>query len=73
MLFRSSVFSFHPVKHITSGEGGMVTTDDDNFAQRMRTFRHHGLTYPDQKHTWNYQIPEIGYNYRISDIKCALG
>ena len=68
-----TVFSFHPVKHITSGEGGMVLTEDPKLAQRMRTFRHHGVVVPDPEHPWNYAIDELGYNYRITDIQCALG
>ena len=68
-----SVFSFHPVKHITSGEGGMVLTNDETLAERMKTFRHHGMVYPDREHPWNYEIREIGYNYRVTDMQCALG
>ena len=68
-----TVFSFHPVKHITTGEGGMVLTDEPTLAERMRTFRHHGMVYPDRRAPWNYQIHELGYNYRITDIQCALG
>ncbi len=72
-----TVFSFHPVKHITSGEGGMVVTDDPELAARMRRFRNHGL---DSDHhqrfregTWRYEMVELGYNYRLSDLQCALG
>ena len=68
-----NVFSFHPVKHITSGEGGMVLTNDPKLAERMRVFRHHGMARPDARRPWNYEIREIGYNYRITDIQCALG
>ena len=68
-----SVFSFHPVKHVTSGEGGMVLTNDRKLAERMRVFRNHGMVRPDARRPWNYEISEIGYNYRITDIQCALG
>lgn len=72
-----TAFSFHPVKHITTGEGGMVTTADAAAAGRMRRFRHHGV---DRDHraradraSWYYEMVELGYNYRITDIQCALG
>jgi perosamine synthetase len=72
-----SVFSFHPVKHITSGEGGMITTDDPQLAQRMRIFRNHGITSDhrqrEQQGSWFYEMVDLGYNYRITDIQCALG
>ena len=68
-----TVFSFHPVKHITTGEGGMVLTNETMLAERMRTFRHHGMVYPDQRAPWHYQIHDLGFNYRITDIQCALG
>jgi perosamine synthetase len=72
-----SVFSFHPVKHITTGEGGMVVTDETKFAEKMRRFRNHGIATDykqreDQK-TWFYEMVELGYNYRITDFQCALG
>lgn len=67
-----TAFSFHPVKHITTGEGGMVLTSDPDFARRLRTLRHHGIDY-DSKRPWQYKIVELGYNYRLSDIHCALG
>jgi perosamine synthetase len=72
-----SVFSFHPVKHITTGEGGMVTTDDSHLAERMRIFRNHGIT--DDHHqriargSWYYEMVALGYNYRLTDFQCALG
>lgn len=72
-----SIFSFHPVKHITSGEGGMVTTDDPGLAGRMRIFRNHGITsdhHQRQKQdAWFYEMVELGYNYRLTDFQCALG
>lgn len=72
-----NVFSFHPVKAITTGEGGMITTDDDELAKKMRTFRNHGISTDHRerqiKGTWNYEMVELGFNYRITDFQCALG
>ncbi|WP_031480987.1 UDP-4-amino-4,6-dideoxy-N-acetyl-beta-L-altrosamine transaminase [Maridesulfovibrio frigidus] len=72
-----SVLSFHPVKHITTGEGGMALTDDPELAKRMRSFRSHGINIDAsarlEKCTWVYEMQELGYNYRITDIQCALG
>jgi perosamine synthetase len=72
-----TVFSFHPVKHITTGEGGMVTTDDPELAQRIRIFRNHGITTDhrqrEQQGTWFYEMVDLGYNYRLPDLNCALG
>jgi len=72
-----NAFSFHPVKHITTGEGGMITTEDADFAQRMRVFRNHGIT-TDHRHRqshgeWAYEMMTLGFNYRLTDIGCALG
>ncbi len=76
-IARLSTFSFHPVKHIATGEGGMITTDDSDLAQKMRTFRNHGITTDHRKRermgTWAYEMVDLGYNYRITDIQCALG
>lgn len=72
-----STFSFHPTKHITSGEGGMVSTNDSNAARRMRSFRNHGLTKDSQEReqagSWLYEMVDLGYNYRLTDLQCALG
>lgn len=72
-----NVFSFHPVKHITTGEGGMITTDNPDFAERMRVFRNHGITTDyrqrEKQGSWFYEMVDLGYNYRITDIQCALG
>lgn len=72
-----TVFSFHPVKHLTTGEGGMVTTNDPALADRLRRFRTHGIErgLPEYEKDggWFYAMVELGYNYRISDIGCALG
>ena len=72
-----TVFSFHPVKHITTGEGGMVTTDDPELVRRMHLFRNHGIAADHQKRKqnglWYYEMVDLGFNYRITDIQCALG
>ena len=72
-----NTFSFHPTKHITSGEGGMVTTNDSNLARRMRSFRNHGLTKDSHERaeagSWLYEMVDLGYNYRLTDLQCALG
>lgn len=75
-----TVFSFHPVKIITSGEGGMLLMNDDLLAERARYFRTHGITGDkdlmeprSREELWNYQQIALGYNYRMSDIHAALG
>lgn len=72
-----SAFSFHPVKHITTGEGGMVTTDDTELMRRLRLFRNHGIDSHalerQSQDRWYYEMVALGYNYRLSDIGCALG
>jgi len=72
-----NTFSLHPVKPITTGEGGMITTDDTELARRMRLFRTHGITSDhrqrEQQGSWFYEMVDLGYNYRITDFQCALG
>jgi len=68
-----TVFSFHPVKTITTGEGGAITTNSDHLADRLRRFRHHGIERFPEKGGWYYQIDEIGMNYRLTDLQAALG
>ncbi|MBR7618100.1 UDP-4-amino-4,6-dideoxy-N-acetyl-beta-L-altrosamine transaminase [Phenylobacterium sp. 20VBR1] len=68
-----ATFSFHPVKTIATGEGGMVTTNDDGLAQRLKTLRTHGMLRPEGADPWIYEMPEPGFNYRLPDILCALG
>lgn len=73
-----TTFSFHPVKPITMGEGGMIVTDNEEFYKKMALFRSHGITRDDSMMTrndgpWFYQQFDLGYNYRITDIQCALG
>lgn len=72
-----SCFSFHPVKHLTTCEGGMCLTEDAEMAAHMRRFRNHGI---DSDHarreaegTFAYDMAELGYNYRLPDVQCALG
>jgi UDP-4-amino-4,6-dideoxy-N-acetyl-beta-L-altrosamine transaminase len=72
-----TIFSFHPVKHITTGEGGMIVTENKDYAQKMRLFRNHGITSDARQREktgdWFYEMVDLGYNYRITDIQCALG
>ena len=74
----AAVFSFHPVKHIATGEGGMVTTDDKTLYDRLCLLRTHGITKdPSHLHEnhggWYYEMQELGYNYRMTDFQAALG
>ncbi|WP_421739688.1 UDP-4-amino-4,6-dideoxy-N-acetyl-beta-L-altrosamine transaminase [Caulobacter sp.] len=66
-------FSFHPVKTLATGEGGMLTTNDAQLAARARSLRGHGMVRPPGADPWWYEMPEIGFNYRIPDVLCALG
>ena len=68
-----ATFSFHPVKTIATGEGGMVTTNDPDLAERLRVMRSHGMVRPAGSDPWWYEMPEPGFNYRLPDILCALG
>ena len=72
-----SAFSFHPVKPITSAEGGMVVTERADWAERMRRFRNHGLDSDHRSRAeagiWQYRMVELGFNYRLTDLQCALG
>jgi UDP-4-amino-4,6-dideoxy-N-acetyl-beta-L-altrosamine transaminase len=82
-----SAFSFHPVKTITTGEGGAVTTNDESLASRLRLLRSHGMVRDagsfmlseqafgpdDRANPWYYEMAELGFNYRLDDIGCALG
>lgn len=76
-LADATVFSFHPVKHITTGEGGAIVTDDPALAARMRRFRNHGINADhhcrNKTGTWFYEVVDLGLNYRITDFQCALG
>ena len=72
-----TAFSLHPVKQITTGEGGVITTQDAEFARRMRVFRNHGITTDHRQReaqgSWFYEMVDLGYNYRLTDFQCALG
>jgi perosamine synthetase len=72
-----TTFSLHPVKQITTGEGGVVTTNDDALASRLRLFRNHGIASDhrqrEKEGSWFYEMVDLGYNYRITDFQCALG
>jgi len=72
-----TVFSFHPVKHITTGEGGMIVTNNSDLCKKMKRFRNHGIDLDVRQRqaleSWNYQVTDLGYNYRLTDIQCALG
>lgn len=76
-LAHMTVFSFHPVKHIATGEGGMVTTDNPKFAETLRRFRNHGISSEARQRQsagqWQYEMVLLGFNYRLSDMACALG
>jgi len=66
-----TVFSFHPVKAICTGEGGVILTDNEEYYEKMLKFRNHNIEYGTKP--WQYGIWDVGYNYRLSDIHCALG
>ncbi|HEY3902194.1 MAG TPA: UDP-4-amino-4,6-dideoxy-N-acetyl-beta-L-altrosamine transaminase [Chthoniobacter sp.] len=72
-----STFSLHPVKPLTTGEGGMITTNDPELAARMRVFRNHGITTDfrerEKRGAFYYEMTALGYNLRLTDIQCALG
>jgi UDP-4-amino-4,6-dideoxy-N-acetyl-beta-L-altrosamine transaminase len=73
-----SIFSFHPVKHITAGEGGMITTNNEKLYHKLRNLRTHGIQQiPELRKfnhgIWYYEMQELGFNYRLSDIQAALG
>ena len=73
-----SMFSFHPVKHITTGEGGIIATNNEDYYKRMKIFVTHGITKDPallQKNDgpWYYEMQELGFNYRLTDFQCALG
>ena len=68
-----AVFSFHPVKTLTTGEGGMVTAREPALAERLRLMRSHGMIRPPGADPWVYEMPEPGFNYRLPDVLCALG
>lgn len=73
-----TIFSFHPVKHITTGEGGMACTQNKNLYEKMILYRTHGITHNPEDYTrkdgpWYYEMQELGFNYRMTDFQAALG
>ncbi len=69
-----AVFSFHPVKSITTGEGGAVTTNDPELYKRLKSFRNHGMSKAaGEERRWFYEVELLGYNYRLTDLQSALG
>lgn len=71
-----TMFSFHPVKPITTGEGGMIVTNNRTYYEKLRLFRGHGITqtaYAKEQGDWYYEMTDLGYNYRMTDIQAALG
>ena len=74
-----TAFSFHPVKHITTAEGGAVATNNKGYAKRLKLFRSHGITRDPSEFLestnapWHSEMQMLGYNYRLSDLNCALG
>jgi dTDP-4-amino-4,6-dideoxygalactose transaminase len=70
-----TILSFHPVKSITTGEGGMILTNQSDLANRLRRLRTHGIARDSRprKGSWYYEMLDLGFNYRITDIQCALG
>lgn len=76
-LHELTTLSFHPVKHITTGEGGMVVADRPDLSAQMRVFRTHGITADSHQRaelgSWFYEMVVLGYNYRLPDLNCALG
>jgi UDP-4-amino-4,6-dideoxy-N-acetyl-beta-L-altrosamine transaminase len=74
----SAIFSFHPVKHIACGEGGMITTNDEKIYQKLLSLRSHGITKNpaeliENHGGWYHEMQSLGYNYRLNDIVCSLG
>jgi perosamine synthetase len=76
-LATMTIFSTHPVKHVTTGEGGVITTEDDALAEQLRRFRNHGIATDartrSESGSWFYEMTTLGFNYRITDLQCALG
>jgi UDP-4-amino-4,6-dideoxy-N-acetyl-beta-L-altrosamine transaminase len=78
MFADAAIFSFHPVKHIACGEGGMITTNDFKIYEKLLLLRSHGITKDPNKlikndGAWYYEMQNLGYNYRMPDVLCALG
>lgn len=70
----ASILSFHPLKNLTTGEGGAITTNNDELADKCRTLRTHGIVHAQSsQEPWKYNMEVLGYNYRITDFQCVLG
>jgi len=68
-----SIFSFHPVKHLTTAEGGAITTNSKELYEKLLVLRNHGMVKTETMKPWEYEMQELGFNYRITDLQCALG
>lgn len=68
-----SILSFHPVKHMTTGEGGAITTNSKELYEKLLTLRGHGMVKTPEMKPWEYEMQMLGFNYRITDMQCALG
>ncbi len=68
-----TVFSFHPVKPLTTGEGGMVMTNNESFYEKLKQFRTHGMVHPQNKKAWYSEMTDLGFNYRMTELQAALG
>ncbi len=68
-----SIFSFHPVKHLTTAEGGAITINSKDIYEKLLMLRAHGMVKTENMKPWEYEMIDLGYNYRITDIQCALG
>ncbi len=69
----ASILSFHPVKHMTTGEGGAITTNSQELYEKLLILRNHGMVKTPQMKPWEYEMQTLGFNYRITDMQCALG
>jgi len=68
-----ATYSFHPVKHITTFEGGAVATNDEEIYKKLLRLRNHGMVRDNTMYPWEYKMVDLGYNYRLSDVACAMG
>ncbi len=68
-----SIFSFHPVKNLTTAEGGAITTNDEELYKKLLSLRNHGMVKTEDMKPWEYEMTQLGFNYRLTDLQCALG
>lgn len=68
-----SIFSFHPVKNFTTAEGGAITTNSKEIYEKLLNLRNHGMSKTEDMKPWEYEMTHLGFNYRLTDIQCALG